>query len=408
MVFMAKIFKVAIVGGGFSGMVAACRLAEAYGDNVVLIEKNERIGKKILSTGNGRGNVTNTDMNARHYHSVCGAKVSPSIEVYDAVDSEKWFGSIGVPFSYEGEKAYPSSKQASSLSDAMRAKLIYDEAVIVTAFKVVKITQNSQDVFSIMSADGREIRADIVILACGGKAGKQYGTDGDGYNLARGLGHTVTEIYPSLVQVKTEREKIRTLKGIKAEADVSAIVDGKETVFSNGDVLFTEYGLSGNAIFFISAYVTGRKNSEIKLSFLPEYSEEKLVEIIKNKILRLPYLTVDELLSGIINKQLGKAILKNLGISSINVRDSKRIAEAIKDMRLKVEGTLGFDYAQVTRGGVKFNEIDEKTFESKITKGLYFTGEILDVDGDCGGYNLQFAYSSATAAATNILEHEDR
>lgn len=404
---MDNAYKTAIIGGGFSGMVLACELAEKYGERVALIEKNDRLGKKLLATGNGRGNLTNSDTSVSHYHSVCGADISFVLERFGRQSIEDWFYSLGVPLSYEGNKAYPASRQASAVSDALRAKISYFGADVFLSFKCVEVLRNG-DCFTVVSADGKKIKAEKVVLALGGKAGKQYGTDGDCYAIAEKLGHKVTAVYPSLVQLKTERAKIKGLKGIKVEADVSVTVGDKEIVNTRGDVLFTEYGVSGNAVFYVSAYVADKKNAELKLAFLPEYGEDELREIIESKITSLPYLASEDVLSGIINKQLGKAVLRNLGINVLRAGDGKRISAEIKGMKLKVEGSLGFDYAQVTHGGVACADVNSRTFESKKVKGLYFTGEALDVDGDCGGYNLQFAYASARCVAAAITENDNK
>ena len=238
--------------------------------------------------------------------------------------------------------------------------------------------------------------------ACGGAAGKAYGTDGSGYALAKSLGHTVTEVYPSLVQLKTQTDKIRGLKGIKTEAEVTVLIDGKAAAKSRGDVLFTDYGVSGNAIFSVSPVISGKKNDELVLSFVPEKSQTELAEIIKNAIFALPYKDGDEVLGGIVNKRVARAALKAADCGA-EIRYAAKIAQTLKNFTLKVEGTLGFDCAQVTHGGVRLTEVNPITMESKKVKGLYFSGEILDVDGDCGGFNLQWAFSSGSAAAEAII-----
>ena len=404
---MQKTYKVAIIGGGFSGLISAetlsCKLG---GENVLLLEKNDRVGKKILATGNGRGNFTNLCLSQEKYHSICGANISQILNKYGNKSIVDYFKGLGVDFSTEDGKVYPSSFQANSLLDALRLKLEYLKTDIRTSSKVEKIVKTKNG-FKIVSS--QEYFAEKIIFACGGKAGKQYGTDGTSYALLEDLGHTVTKLYPSLVQVKTDTAKIKGLKGLKQEADLSVIIDGKSIVSFRGDVLFTDFGVSGNAVFYASAHLQANKPCQLSISFLPDKSREEIENFIFEKFKNLPYVNLDDCLTGVLNKQIGKAIIKDCSLNGKTFLSAKKIAEKIKDFRLDVKGTLGFDNAQVTKGGIKFNQVDEKTLQSKTASGLYIVGEALDVDGDCGGYNLQWAYSSAKTACDGVIDcYENR
>ena len=236
-------------------------------------------------------------------------------------------------------------------------------------------------------------------MCTGGKAAKNFGSDGNGYALAKSFGHSVTDLYPSLVQLKTETAPIRGLKGIRVEADVSAY-EGREKLGKDcGDVIFTDYGVSGDAIFRLSAFLSDRAEKGdvvLSLAFLPEVQEAELVRILENKQ-KSGVFPEGELLCGILNNQLGRAVMRRCD------PNPKSVAAGIKNFTLRVSGTLGFDYAQVTKGGIRLTETDA-TLQSRLVKGLYFAGEILDVDGECGGYNLQWAYTSARLVADALNE----
>lgn len=405
---MQKTYFVTVIGGGFSGLISADVISSAIGgENVLVVEKNDRVGKKILATGNGRGNLTNHSVLEENYHSVCGANVGKIIEKYGNKSIIGYFNGLGVAVSSEDGKVYPSSFQANSLLDALRQKLEFLKTEIAVGEEVTSIEKKGK-VFKIVTSKC-EYFSYKVIFACGGKAGKQYGTDGKSYSLLKPFGHTVTSLYPSLVQVKTDVQKIKGLKGIKQQATVTAIVDGQKIKSFTGDVLFTDYGVSGNAIFNLTAYFPIQKPVTLSISFLPDKTWAELSDFIADKFKNMPFVKGEDVLSGIINKQVGKSIIKECQGLSFDEKGAKKLATIIKDFRLEVKGTLGFDYAQVTKGGIPFNEVSSSDMQSVKIKGLYIIGEMLDVDGDCGGYNLQWAYSSARVASSGVInDYENR
>lgn len=399
---MGKIYKVAVIGGGFSGLVCAERLSCKYGGNEILVlEKNDRVGKKILATGNGRGNITNLSLGVDKYHSQNGADILNTIEKYDDKSIIEYFRELGMDSSIEDGKVFPSSFQANSILEVLRRKIEYLNTDVKTDDEV-KTVNYENGIFKIRTTSN-EYFANKVIFACGGKAGKQYGTDGTAYSLLQKFGHTITNLYPSLVQIKTDTAKIKGLKGLKQQSTVYAIVNGKKTPTFTGDVLFTDFGVSGNAIFYLSAYLAGVEKAEINVAFLPDKNKGEIACFIREKFKNLPYIEVDDVLTGIINKQIGKAIISDCGVLGKNSRSADVIADKLKNFKLIYRGTLGFDNAQVTRGGIAFSEVNSLTLESKKQKGIYIIGEMLDVDGDCGGYNLQWAYSSARVAVDGVL-----
>lgn len=396
-----KIYEVAVLGGGFSGLVSAIILSDFFGgENVLVLEKNDRVGKKILATGNGRGNVTNSSVSAENYHSSgVMADVANTLEKYGNKSIIAFFRSLGVPVTSDGDRIYPASLQANSLLDSMRAKLGYLKTDIGVNAECQNI-EGGRGRYVIRTMEG-EYAAKRVIFAAGGKAGKQYGTDGSAFEILKKHGVKITPLSPAIVQLKTETEWIKGLKGLKEKAFVTAYEGEKPIKSFFGDVLFTDYGVSGNAAFYLSSYLVGAKNPQISISFTG-MEQSELADFLKQKIASLPYVTVDDVLSGVINKQIGKAIVKRSGVKTADERSMEKIARIAKDFRLKVVGTLGFDYAQVTRGGVAAEELGDG-FELKKLPGVYVVGEATDIDGDCGGYNLQWAYSSARAACDKII-----
>lgn len=394
---MQKVYRVAIVGGGSAGLISAvellCGANSLRGDDVIIIERNDRVGKKLVATGNGQGNLTNRNIACENYYGDL-----PFIENFvnqaKEIDLESYFYKLGIPlFTLSGGKMYPLSRQANSVLDIIRIHLENKGCQTVTGAKVVNLF-NRNGVFTISTEKG-DFYAERVIMATGGKSAKQFGTDGTAYSLVEKFGHTVTELYPSLVQLKCDLSSIRGLKGLKENAKVTAIVNGKQVKSAVGEVLFTEYGVSGNAVFQVSGHLTGAINPELKIEFLPEISNTDVEKLLIDR--ENSGLIGENTLLGILNKRIGQALIKTAKTQSI-----KGVVNAIKEFKLKVTGNLGFNYAQVTKGGIRTNEINQNTYESKIVKGLYLIGEMLNVDGDCGGYNLTFAFVSGIVCAKDV------
>ena len=395
---MQKIYQTVIVGGGASGLACAVELlsneSALLGENVLILERNDRVGKKLIATGNGQGNLMNQKFNKDFYH---GEKsfVCDFIDNAFKVDLERYLSDLGIPL-YTGKdgKKYPLSRQASSVLDVLRANLMEKGCQIKTDSKVIAIEKRG-DVFAVKT-QSEQYLSKTVVMATGGSAGKQFGTDGSSYSLAQKFGHKLTPLFPSLVQLKTETNLIKGLKGIKELARVTAEIDGKEIASATGDLLFTEYGVSGNTVFQISSAFSGRGKESVKIEFLPELTLEEVQEILEKRE-KLAYLNNLEPLSGIVVKRVGQAVIKTA--KSISPKD---VAYALKNFRLKVTGNTGFNYAQVTKGGISTADINSKTMESKLQKNFYLIGETVDVDGDCGGYNVTFAFVTGIVCAKDI------
>jgi len=264
--------------------------------------------------------------------------------------------------------------------------------------------KKSGDGFTVVTAEGGDSFA-AVIICCGGKAGGKVGGTALGYELLKSLGHHCTPLYPALVQIKTDTAFVRSLKGVRADADIRLIRRGEVITRSAGEVQFTDFGVSGPAVFEISraASLSGA-GTEVTLDFLRDVSREDVKKLIGERIASMPSLTLENLLTGMVHNRLGRMVLKYVGydinspVTSLTEEDAVKIAAAVKSFTLPVTGTLGFDDAQVTVGGIKTDEFDVKTMESRLVPGLYAAGEVLDVDGECGGFNLQWAWSSGHLA----------
>ena len=382
-------YDVAVIGGGAAGMACAARLSENKNLKIALIESADRLGKKLARTGNGQGNISNIEMTPSHYHGG-GARLAGKIACGDPYEGAKLFNLVCV--ADERGRIYPAGKQASALVDSLKFTLQKNGVEIMLSSTVIKMLNKGG--FNFELSDGSQISAKYAVICTGGVA-QPVCKSHSPYALAQNAGHTVTEVYPSLVQLKTDTANIKQLKGIRADCAVTAINDKGQSAKARGDVIFADYGVSGNAIFSVSPVFAGAEG-EISLEFLPEIAKNTIENDILNKK-KLGYPT-SELLSGTLHNQIGRAIIKR--VASDN---PEKIASTVKNFSLDVLGNMGFAYAQVTRGGVKASEISDE-LESKLVKNLYFAGEVLDTDGDCGGYNLQWAFTSAQKVAETILK----
>ncbi len=386
-------YDVMIIGGGAAGLACAAALIRGNESlKICLVDAGDRLGKKLAATGNGQGNISNLDITADHYHGGNVALVE-KIACVDPFDGAKLFSCL---FSAdERGRIYPAGRQASALVDELIVALDNSNICIHMRCKAKKIVK-ARELFEVSTENGEIYCAELIVLCVGGKAQKQFKTDGSAYALATSFGHTLTPLYPSLVQLKTETVHIKTLKGIRADCNVTAFCGGKPLKAVRGDVIFTDYGVSGNAVFSVSSYVADKQNVTLSLEFLSDFTAEQIEESIISR--KSSGYERSELLSGTLHNQIGRAIIKRAGTD-----EPSAIVRVLKNFTLPVIGTLGYDYAQVTKGGINMSEVTGE-LESKLVKNLFFAGEILDVDGDCGGYNLQWAFTSGMCAASAILK----
>ena len=383
-------YDVIIVGGGAAGLACAVTLKKEDSSlSVAICEKGERLGRKLAATGNGQGNISNGDLSGKHYHGSLAPLASMLINC-GKYDIESLFDCLFV--TDKSGRVYPAGKQASALSDCLIREIGRLGVEVILNAEVTDVSKG----FTLTLSNGKKLGAKSVVLAFGGKAQKQFGTDGKSYSLAHSMGHSTTLLAPAIVQLKCETQYIKALKGIRAECRVRAFdKGGKQLCETLGDVIFTDYGVSGNAVFYCSSYVAGKDGAYLSLEFIPSFSQE---EVEKNIRLKVAHgYPVTELLSGTLHNQIGRAVIRRCDSS-----DPAKIAYAVKNFTLPVVGSLDFDYAQVTKGGIPASEVGED-LQSKLVEGLYIVGEALDVDGDCGGYNLTWAFVSGMHAAKGIV-----
>ena len=402
--------EIAVIGGGASGLMAAIT-AKKSGKEVIILERKDRILKKVLITGNGRCNITNVNANISNYFGKNISSVENILNRFTPQDTMDFFNELGIICNEENRgKVYPLSGQASSVVDALRFEAERLGIKIETEFYVRKIEKDGFK-FRIYSEDRKKIEAGRVILAAGGQSYPELGSNGSGFELAKELGHSVTRLSPSIVQLKTEKHQVKGLQGIKTDVAVTAYGDNKKICTYDGELLFTDYGISGNVVFNISFVMPLYKNVEFEIDFMEKFDYNELYEILKERKKMMSHLTMENYFNGMINKKLGQFLSKVSGIEKLskpvkdlNDSEIRKLCTVLKKYRIKILDTTGFKNAQVTAGGVSLDEVNSETLESKIVKGLYFSGEVLDVYGECGGFNLQWAWASGYIAGKNAAK----
>ena len=394
--------RIGIIGGGAAGMAAALAASEYENAQIVLMERQARLGKKLSATGNGRCNLSNLHANEGGYHGDVPGFHEFALNQYPPEETLEWFSKLGLYTVTEPSgKVYPYSDQANSVVDVLRFALDRPNIEVLTDFEVMKVRKDGS-VFHVTAKD-RTLVFDRLIIACGGLAGTKLGGTMAGYKLLRSFGHKCTKLRPTLVQVKTSWPGVSALKGVRANCHAAIYHNAKLHRESVGEIQFTEFGLSGPVIYEISRDACqGPGDWECRLDFLPDLPAQKLMRPLMMK--RNSNLNAEDLFTGILHNRLGRVLVKeagiraNLPISELHERQIEDAISLAKDFRVTLTEPLGMDAAQVTAGGIVTNEFDPTTMESRLVPGLYACGEVLDVDGDCGGYNLQWAWSSGRLA----------
>ena len=392
---------IGIIGGGASGMTAALAAA-APGNEVLLFERQARVGRKLLATGNGRCNLTNLRAAVSGYHGDDPEFVREALSAFPVDKTLLWFRDLGLyTVAEESGRVYPYSDQANSVVDVLRFGLQKDNIQLLTGFEVTRVRKDAEG-FWVESKDGK-YHCDRLIIACGGLAGTKLGGSMSGYQLLRSFGHRVTKLRPALVQVKSSWSGCVSLKGVRTNCHAAIYHENVLHSQSTGELQFTEHGLSGPVMFEITRDVCQKSgNWTCKLDFLPLVEEAELLTELQRRTQR--ELPAEELLTGIVHNRLGKVLIKAAGVSGqtmvkeLRLQQLADICTKVKAFEIPLTETLGMDSAQVTAGGVVTADFDPQTMQSKLVPGLYACGEVLDVDGDCGGYNLQWAWSSGMVA----------
>lgn len=394
---------IGIVGGGAAGMTAAI-IAARQGACVTLFEGNERLGRKLLVTGNGKCNLGNLDLAVEKYHTDSPKQLAAWLERFGTKDTIAFFESLGLMVKQKNGYLYPLSEQAASVLDVLRFEVERRSNIrVLLQTKIDRIERDGKK-NQICLWKGRQVYSfDRVILACGGKAAPKTGTDGSGYRLAGMLGHRLVPVVPALVQLRCREDWLKGVAGVRAEAELTLLEDGKEVAKERGELQLTDYGISGIPVFQLSRLANyillKKKEPEVRINFLPETSEETFVKEQLGIRRALEKSTVEEYFTGLLNKKLMALFIRQEGlkpnqqVSGIAKERLSGVLERCSRLTVHVTGSNSFDNAQVCAGGVPLAEVTD-ALESKPTAGVFLAGELLDVDGRCGGYNLQWAWCS--------------
>lgn len=401
--------KVIIIGAGASGLTAAIT-ARRENHEVILLEKNNICGKKILKTGNGRCNYYNIDQNLRHYHSSNQELVKEIITKENLQAVLTFFDSIGIIPKLKDGYYYPYSNQAVSIQNALIEEAKHLNVKIETNIYIEKINYITDEKKYEIITTGKNYYTPNIIIATGSNASLKNDSIGNGYQLLKNLGHTVIKPLPALVQLNINQPFLKEWSGIRAEATIKLLEDNEEKRTENGEILLTNYGLSGICIMQLSGQIArglyNNKKEEVIINFLPTFATNRqdFIEFLNRRDCQLLNRNISQLLDGILNYKLVNILIKISNIplskkwSQLNERNKSILASNFVELRLEITSTKSLEKAQVTSGGVPLTEINTKTMSSKKLKNLYITGELLDIDGDCGGYNLTFAWISGLLA----------
>lgn len=400
-----------VAGGGAAGMMAAITAAR-QGSHVILIEHTGRLGSKLLQTGNGKCNFTNLEMDKKYYYNENQDFVGTVLEKFTVKDTLAFFRDIGIYHRERNGYVYPNSETASSLQDALRQEVEHMGVTVLTECHIQAVKK--EEFGFLIETDKGTITPFSFILATGSKAAPKTGSDGSGYALAKGLGHRIVKPLPALVQLTSDNKLCKGMAGVRSTGSVTIYADGKKLAEDVGEIQYTDYGISGIPVFQVSRYAVKAKDRKEQvfavIDMLPAFSIEELGQEIQERMKREEEKDLISFFAGLLNKKLVQAIVKSLGLDmnmTVGQAGEKkliRILESMKAFSFHITGSRSFEYAQVCQGGVRLSEVEAETMESKICRNLYFAGELLDVDGKCGGYNLQWAWSSGYLAGMNAVK----
>ncbi len=397
--------EIVVIGGGASGLMASIAAAR-QGAKVTLLEKNKQTGRKLLATGNGRCNFTNRNQELSHYRSRNPELAEQILHAFPMEETVSFFEELGILVKDRSGCLYPGSGQAESV-----AKILWLEAQrlrVKIACDTEALSVEKKENRFLIRTKGWVYEADAVILACGSRTAPKTGSTGDGYRFAEALGHRIIAPLPALTGLYASEKDCERLAGVRTEAKVSLLIEGNIFMEEEGEVQFASYGLSGIPVFQLSRYVSRAledgKTCEIRLDILPSYTQEQIEEALRKKQRHTGKRTGTDILLGMFPEKLSRIFLERAGISlkkkgqDWEEKDYQRLSGQIKGLSFTITRCRGYEQAQVCTGGVPLTELKGITMESALVFGLYFAGELLDVDGACGGYNLQWAWTSGFLA----------
>lgn len=411
-----KCYDCIVIGGGASGMMAAITAA-GCGADVAIIEHTKRLGNKILQTGNGKCNFTNRYMDLSMYQNEDKEFVKNVISRFDSDNVIEFFRRLGVYVKERNGYVYPHSETAASVNDALRLEVenqkitVYAECEVLAVRKKTEFgAESEKGGFAVKTTTG-SLYARKLILATGSKAAPKSGSDGSGYELARQLGHKIKKPLPALVQLVSSNPYCKAMAGVRSTGTARLYIDGTFAAEDTGEIQYTDYGISGIPVFQLSRHAVlaldkGR-SVNICVNMLNDIYKETLYQDIESRFSKSSSKTVEQYFSGIVNKKLVYAAGKTANVdvtktvAETKTNELRKIVDVLACFKFDITGSKGFDQAQVCQGGVRLSDVDGYTLESKMCPELYFAGEILDVDGKCGGYNLQWAWSSGYVAGVN-------
>lgn len=400
-------YDVIIIGAGASGLMAAAAAA-SKGARVALLEHKDDIGKKILATGNGRCNFTNTDMSVNKFHG-SKALIKNGLAQFNYADTIRFFKELGIPAYDNAGYIYPNSRQAASVVAAFRMELMRLHVDVKTGINITDIKPADDRTGYCIQTDKGSFKSKRLIIACGLTASPKLGSDGSLFRQIEALGHHIQKPLPALCGFSCDGLNFKKITGVRCDATVASVIDGQMTEQNTGELQLADYGISGIPVFQISSLMSRALDKgqrvEVIIDFLPAFSDDELNGYIKDRsITTTDNRSLNEMLNGLLNNKLLLELIHKSGVSPdkkgrlLTDDDCKSLTRSIKHTAVSVKKPRGAEFAQVCAGGIYTKEIDVRTLESKIHPGLYFCGELLDVDGICGGYNLQWAWTSGYIA----------
>ncbi|SDC92582.1 aminoacetone oxidase family FAD-binding enzyme [Geotoga petraea] len=400
-----EIYDVAVIGAGAAGTIAAIKASKR--NKTILIDRNHKVGKKIYATGNGKCNYTNKNISLNNYHGQNVQFANFSLNKFNNIKTVEFFKKSGVLSKDIDNRIYPVTEESATIVETLEFLLAENDVELLLGYKIHDI-ELENEIFTI-SSNHKQVKSKKLIIATGGKSSPNHGSDGSIFDVIKKLGHSITPLKPALVQLETDNKFSKEVKGIRIKGSITIQHKKKEIAKDTGEIMFTDYGLSGIPVMQVSHFTHEylEKNEKVfaSIDFFHEINQVELDKMLLNRKNELKNRKIKDFLKGLVHSKLINMVLVKSGIKNHNSpseklseKDIMSLSKNLKNLTFFITGTKSWKNSQVTFGGVNTLEVDEKTMESKIIKNLYFAGEVIDISGDCGGYNLQWAWSSGYIA----------